>query len=67
MALSPSITKEHPLNKVKVIGSGGSPLSSQVIEKLRGKLQPYCELKVRMMKLLLQSEPNIVVIRRVTG
>ena len=67
MALSPNITKEHHLNKVKVIGSGGSPLSSQVIEKLRGKLQHDCELKVRMIKLLLQSETNIVITRRVTG
>ena len=46
MALSPNITKEQHLSKVKVIGSGGSPLSSQVIEKLREKINPDCELKV---------------------
>ena len=46
MALSPNITKEHHMGKVKVIGSGGSPLSSQVIEKLREKVNPDCELKV---------------------
>ena len=46
MALSPNITKEQHLTKTKVIASGGSPLSSQVIEKLREKLQSDCELKV---------------------
>ena len=46
MALSPNITREHHLGKVKVIASGGSPLSSQVIDKLKEKVNPDCELKV---------------------
>ena len=46
MALSPNITKEQHLAKAKIIASGGSPLSSQVIDKLREKLNPDCELKV---------------------
>lgn len=45
MALNPNITREHHLAKVKVISSGGSPLSPQIIEKLRAKLSPDCELK----------------------
>ena len=49
MALSPNITKEHHLSKVKIIASGGSPLSSQVIDKLREKVNPDCELKVQRL------------------
>ena len=49
MALSPNITKEQHLAKVKVIGSGGSPLSSQVIDKLREKVNSDCELKVERL------------------
>ena len=45
MALNPNITKEH-LAKTKVISSGGSPLSPQIIEKLKEKVHPDCELKV---------------------
>ena len=46
MALNPNITKEH-LAKTKVISSGGSPLSPQIIEKLKEKVHPDCELKVK--------------------
>ena len=46
MALNPNITKEQHLAKVKVISSGGSPLSSQIVEKLMTKVSPDCELKV---------------------
>ena len=45
MALNPNITKEQHLAKVKVISSGGSPLSPQIISKLQSKLSPECELK----------------------
>ena len=46
MAVHPNITGEQHLAKVKVISSGGSPLSSQIVEKLMTKVSPDCELKV---------------------
>ena len=46
IAVNPNITGEQHLAKVKVISSGGSPLNPQIIEKLRAKTAPDCELKV---------------------
>ena len=46
MALSPAITRDLHLAKVKVIVSGGSALGPEVIERLRSKTGEDCELKV---------------------
>ena len=45
LVLNPAITKEQHLGQTRVVSSGGSPVASQIIEKLRDKLHPDCELK----------------------
>jgi len=46
LALSPAITRDKHLSGAKVISSGGSPISAQIISKLREKMSPIqCELK----------------------
>lgn len=46
LAMHPAITREH-LTGTRVISSGGSPISASIIDKLREKIHPDCEIKVR--------------------
>ena len=46
LALNPAITREDHLEQTRVVSSGGSPVSAQIIEKLKTKLHPDCDLKV---------------------
>eukprot|EP00092_Neocalanus_flemingeri_P018391 GFUD01019904.1.p1 GENE.GFUD01019904.1~~GFUD01019904.1.p1 ORF type:complete len:566 (-),score=147.84 GFUD01019904.1:456-2153(-) len=46
LALSPAITRDKHLSRVKLVSSGGSPVSTQILNKLRDKMSPnQCELK----------------------
>ena len=45
LAMSPQVSPAQ-LAGTRVISSGGSPLNPQIIEKLRAKTAPDCELKV---------------------
>jgi len=45
LALNPIITKEKHLAKCEVISSGGSPISTQILQKLKQKCPEDCELK----------------------
>jgi len=45
LANHPAITKEKHLAGTRVVSSGGSPISSLVLEKLWTKLHPDCEFK----------------------
>merc|ERR1719507_803022 len=45
LALNPIITKEKHLAKCEVISSGGSPISTQILQKLKQKCPADCELK----------------------
>ena len=46
LAMSPLVTPAH-LAGTRVISSGGSPISSSILDKLRGKTHEDCEIKVR--------------------
>ena len=44
LALHPAVTAAH-LASTRVVSSGGAPISSSILDKLRGKIRPDCEIK----------------------
>ena len=58
LAMSPLVTPAH-LAGTRVISSGGSPISSSILDKLRGKTHEDCEIKVRQPAILDSCEAQI--------
>ena len=46
LAMSPQVSPAQ-LAGTRVISSGGSPISASVLDKLREKTRPDCDIKVR--------------------
>ena len=46
LAMNPAVTREH-LAGTRVISSGGSPVSTSILDKLREKMKPDSLIKVR--------------------
>ena len=46
LAMSPQVSRAQ-LAGTRVISSGGSPISASVLDKLREKTRPDCDIKVR--------------------
>ena len=44
LALHPAVTVAH-LASTRVVSSGGAPISASILDKLRGKIRPDCEIK----------------------
>ena len=60
LANHPAITKEKHLAGTRVVSSGGSPISSLVLEKLWTKLHPDCEFKVILNTCLKKDDDFII-------